>query len=256
MRQQFFSYYMWFIATLLIAMTVLILLNIRESKRKDKIIANSEMFLRHSMLVQESERKRISLDLHDSVLQGMRCVSRLAENLSDKKAAREIIDTQTENIESIRKLCYNLTPPAINKGNLIPSLTFLGQKIFDTANSGFQFRVVCEQGVDFDRWEEDALLNLYRIVQEVLQNIQKHAEAEEATVFFKDCGPDSLKIIITDDGRGMDPELVARINDSSFEQLEGLHFGLRNIFERAKLLGGKVTYFSEDGCGTRLTVEF
>ena len=179
----------------------------------------------------------------------------MAENLSDKEAAREIIDTQTENIESIRKLCYNLTPPAINKGNLIPSLDFLGQKIFDTASTGFQFRVVCEQGVDFGRWGEDALMNLYRIVQEALQNIRKHAEAGEATVFFKDCGQDSFKVIITDDGRGMDPELVARINDASFEQLEGLHFGLRNIFERAKLLGGKVTYVSEEDCGTRLTVE-
>ena len=264
-HRMFFTYYMWLTATILTGASILILLNARESRRKDRIIYNSEQFLRHSMLVQEAERKRISLDLHDSVAQGLRYVSLLAENLSDKDAAQKIIATQNENIESIRRLCYNLTPPAITEDNLIPSLVLLGQKIFDTGSSDFQFRVACEPAVSFKRWDENALMNLYRIVQEALQNIQKHAQAGEATVFFKsrsgvksgraNNGPGSLKVIITDDGCGMDAGLVSRLNEASFEHVETLHFGLRNIFERAKLLGGRVTYSSEEGCGTRLTVE-
>lgn len=262
-QQTFFNYYMWLTATMLTGAIILILLNAREGRRKDRIIYNSEQFLRHSMLVQEAERKRISLDLHDSVAQGLRYVSLLAENLSDKDAAQKIIAVQNENIESIRRLCYNLTPPAITEDNLIPSLVLLGQKIFDTGSSDFQFRVACEPAVSFKRWDENALMNLYRIVQEALQNIQKHAQAGEATVFFKggpangskSGRPASLKVIITDDGCGMDAGLVARLNDATFEHVENLHFGLRNIFERAKLLDGKVTYFSEEGCGTRLTVE-
>ena len=264
-QQIFFNYYMWLTATMLTGAVILILLNAREGRRKDRIIYNSEQFLRHSMLVQEAERKRISLDLHDSVAQGLRYVSLLAENLSDKDAAQKIIATQNENIESIRRLCYNLTPPAITEDNLIPSLVLLGQKIFDTGSSDFQFRVACEPAVSFKRWDENALMNLYRIVQEALQNIQKHAQAGEATVFFKsrsgvksgraNNGPGSLKVIITDDGCGMDAGLVSRLNEASFEHVETLHFGLRNIFERAKLLGGRVTYSSEEGCGTRLTVE-
>ena len=264
-QQIFFNYYMWLTATMLTGAVILILLNAREGRRKDRIIYNSEQFLRHSMLVQEAERKRISLDLHDSVAQGLRYVSLLAENLSDKDAAQKIIATQNENIESIRRLCYNLTPPAITESNLIPSLVLLGQKIFDTGSSDFQFRVASEPAVSFEHWDENALMNLYRIVQEALQNIQKHAQAGEATVFFKsrsgvksgraNNGPGSLKVIITDDGCGMDAGLVSRLNEASFEHVETLHFGLRNIFERAKLLGGKVTYFSEEGCGTRLTVE-
>ena len=269
-HRMFFTYYMWLTATILTGAFILILLNARESRRKDRIIYNSEQFLRHSMLVQEAERKRISLDLHDSVAQGLRYVSLLAENLSDKDAAQKIIAVQNENIESIRRLCYNLTPPAITEDNLIPSLVLLGQKIFDTGSSDFQFRVACEPAVSFKRWDENALMNLYRIVQEALQNIQKHAQAGEATVFFKggpandskrngskSGGPGSgaLKVIITDDGCGMDAGLVSRLNEASFEHVETLHFGLRNIFERAKLLGGKVTYSTEEGCGTRLTVE-
>ncbi len=267
-QQTFFNYYMWLTATILTGAFILILLNARESRRKDRIIYNSEQFLQHSMQVQEAERKRISLDLHDSIAQGLRYVALLAENLQDKDAAQKIIAVQNENIESIRRLCYNLTPPAITESNLIPSLILLGQKIFDTGSSDFQFRVASEPAVSFEHWDENALMNLYRIVQEALQNIQKHAKAGEATVFFKGCpandskrngskggGPASLKVIITDDGCGMDAGLVARLNDATFEHVENLHFGLRNIFERAKLLGGKVTYFSEEGCGTRLTLE-
>ena len=98
------------------------------------------------------------------------------------------------------------------------------------------------------------LMNIYRIVQEALQNIQKHANADESTVYFKKNG-EKLKIIITDDGSGMDQTLLDQINSGLFEGVENMHFGLRNIFERTKLLGGKVTYYSGEGVGTRLTVE-
>ena len=53
----------------------------------------------------------------------------------------------------------------------------------------------------------------------------------------------------------MSEDFVSRINSARFEHVETMHFGLRNIFERTKLLGGTVTYVSEEGFGTRLTVE-
>lgn len=255
-HQKFFSFYMCLTATILTGAVILTLLNVKEGRRKDRIIFNSEQFLRQSIQVQEEERRRISLELHDSVAQDMRCVSLVAEGSTDREAAEKILGIQTKCIESIRKLCYNLTPPSFTGGNLVPSVISMGQKIFDTENFGFQFRVACEPSVDFGRWNNDELMSLYRIVQEALQNIQKHANASEVTVFFKKVEPDSLKLIITDDGCGMDEDLVAQINAGSFEGVEAMHFGLRNIFERAKLLGGKVTYYSMgEGCGTRLSVE-
>ena len=254
-HKQFFTYFLWLTATILTGSVILVFLNVRENKRKDKIIYSSEQFLQHSIRVQEAERKRISLELHDSVAQSLRYVSLLAENLSDREIAAKIIATQNENIENIRKLCYNLTPPAINGSIMITSLTLLGQKIFDTEETGFKFRVVCEPSVSFENWSDDRLMNLYRIVQEALQNIQKHAKASETTVFFRKQGEDSLKIIITDDGCGMDEALVTQINAGLFENLDDLHFGLRNILGRVKFLGGRVTYFSEEDFGTRITVE-
>ena len=253
-HQRFFDYFMWVFATILGGSIILICLNVKESHKKGKIIYNSEQFLQHSIQVQEAERRRISQELHDSIAQSLRYVSLLAEGLSDKAIAQKIIITQNENIQNIRKLCYNLTPPVINGSNMIPSLELLGQKIFDSDNNDFQFRVVWEPTIDFENWDDDMLMNIYRIIQEALQNIQKHANADESTVFFKKNG-EKLKIIITDNGCGMDQTLLDQINSGLFEGIENMHFGLRNIFERTKLLGGKVTYYSGDGVGTRLTVE-
>ncbi|WP_294429838.1 hypothetical protein [uncultured Treponema sp.] len=125
----------------------------------------------------------------------------LAENIPDNEMAAKIISVQNKNIEDIRKLCYNLTPPAITGSNIISSLTILGQKIFDTAHTGFEFKVVCEPNVNFTEKNADELMNIYRIVQEALQNIENHAKASETTLLFKEKAG-TLKIIITDDGCG------------------------------------------------------
>ena len=63
-HKQFFTYFLWLTATILTGSVILVFLNVRESKRKDKIIYSSEQFLQHSIRVQEAERKRISLELH------------------------------------------------------------------------------------------------------------------------------------------------------------------------------------------------
>ncbi|MBR5964654.1 MAG: hypothetical protein IK015_00855 [Treponema sp.] len=259
-QKKFFNYFVWLFGTIVAGTGILLALNIRQNKRKDKQILNSEQFLRYSIEGQEAERKRISQELHDSIAQNMRYVLLLAENLGDKDAAKKIIEAQNQNIESVRRLCYNLTPPSIEAGDMIQSLALLGQKIFDAPKSGFDFRVVCEPCVDFGAWNATQLMNIYRIVQEALQNIQKHAKAGEATVFFKrgqggeNVGK-TLKIIITDDGCGMEPSLARQINAGVFDTAQDMRFGLRNIFERASFLGGRVECFSDLGAGTRIVVE-
>ena len=255
-QQKYFSFFIWLLATIIIGGLILIYLNIREIKKKDQIIYNSEQFLKHSMEVQEAERRRISRELHDTVAQSMRYVSLLAEGLLDKDAASKIITTQNENIESIRKLCYNLTPPGISANDMVSALELLGQKIFDSAEQDFQFRIVVDDSADFSDFSDEQLMNIYRIVQEAFQNIKKHAKANEVTVLFKNRSAEEtgLKIIITDDGCGMSATLVEEINSGVFKGTENSHFGVRNIFERVQLLGGNVTYRSEPDCGTQITV--
>ena len=204
------------------------------------------------MEIQEAERRRISRELHDTVAQSMRYVSLLAENLNEKDAAQKIITTQNQNIQDIRKLCYNLTPPEVSGNDIISALELLGHKIFDEDGS-FDVRIVAEDTVDFSKWNNEQLMNIYRIVQEAFQNIKKHARANEVTVLFKQ--DESLKIIITDDGCGMNEQLVNQINNGLFDNSKAFHFGIRNIFERVQLLGGTVIYRSEQDCGTQITVE-
>ena len=103
------------------AYKILLFLNSKEMRKKDSIIYNSKQFLQHSIDVQESERKRISYELHDTVAQNMRYGSLLAEKLSEKEAAGKIITVQNQNIQDIRNLCYNLTPPHINAQQMIPT---------------------------------------------------------------------------------------------------------------------------------------
>ncbi len=265
-HQKLFDYFIWLIVVIVLASVILIFLNMQEVKKRDKIIYNSEQFLRHSIEVQEAERRRISLELHDTVAQSMRYVSLLAENLSDKEAAAKIIRTQNQNIDDIRKLCYNLTPPAISGENLIGSLELLGKKTFDGAGDDFELRIVSEDSIDFSVCNNSQLMNIYRIVQEAFQNIQKHAGAKEVTVLFKKFSPENLngsskqklsvglKIIISDDGRGMSGEMVDQINNGIFTNIKNFHFGIRNIVERAQLLGGTVVYRSEPDCGTQVTI--
>lgn len=267
---EYYSYFKWLLVTAFAGGAILIWLNIQEIKKRDKIIYTSEQFLKHSMEVQEAERRRISRELHDTVAQNMRYVSLLAENLSEKESAQNIISTQNKNIDDIRKLCYNLTPPNISGDDMVSALELLGQKIFELdtnseRDSGdFELRIVAEDSVYFSAWNNEQLMNIYRIVQEAFQNIKKHAEASEVTVLFKqEISTDlmsakeglksHLKIIITDDGKGMSTDLVEQINSGIFENTKNFHFGVRNIAERIQLLGGTVTYRSEPGFGTQIT---
>ncbi|MBR6295615.1 MAG: sensor histidine kinase [Treponema sp.] len=253
-HQKIFDYFVWLLITIVLISVVLIFLNAREVRKRDKIIYNSEQFLRHSIEVQEAERRRISQELHDTVAQSMRYVSLLAENLSDKEAAEKIISTQNQNIEDIRKLCYNLTPPAISGDDMIGALELLASKIFNGSDDNFDLRIVADESVDFSIWSDVQLMSIYRIIQEAFQNIEKHALASEVTVLFRKETDGKLKIIISDDGVGMDLETVAQINEGIFTNIKDLHFGVRNIVERVQLLGGTVTYRSEPDCGTQITV--
>ena len=251
-HQTYYKYFLLYIITFGVGAIILVFLNIREIKKRDKIIYNSEQFLRHSMEIQEAERRRISRELHDTVAQSMRYVSLLAENLSEKEAAQKIIVTQNQNIQDIRKLCYNLTPPEVSGNDMISALELLGHKIFDEEGT-FDVRIVAEDTVNFSKWNNEQLMNIYRIVQEAFQNIKKHAGANEVTVLFKQ--DETLKIFITDDGCGMEEQLVNQINNGIFDNSKNFHFGIRNIIERVQLLGGSVIYRSELDCGTQITKE-
>lgn len=250
-QNRYTTFYILLIAVIFVSGAFLIIFNERELKKKDNRISQSEAVLKHTMEVQEAERTRISRDLHDTVAQSMRYVSILAEKITDKELADTIISVQNNNIEDIRKMCYNLTPPNFKNMNIVDSLNVLADKTFDKAKT--QVRIVTDGNIDFSGYSEEQFINIYRIIQELFQNISKHAQASEVTVLFRKEA--HLKIFISDDGKGMDSKIVSEINSKTFDISQNLHFGVRNVLERVQLLAGTINFRSDEDCGTTISIE-
>jgi PAS domain S-box-containing protein len=196
--------------------------------------------------VQEEERRRIAAEIHDDPVQAMTAVEMRLESLrrridggAERRALEQLSASVSAAIARLRRLLVDLRPPRLDREGLAPAL----RALLD--------RLRAETGVDANF--EDRTLHeippdtrtvLYRIAQEALANVRKHAEAREArvTVAERDAG---ILLRIRDDGRGFDPEREA-------EQQPG-HLGLVSMRERAELAGGKFRITSTPGAGT--TVE-
>ncbi len=251
-QQRYTSFYIILIFIIVVIIIFLLVLNERELKKKDNRIFQSESVLKHTMEVQEAERSRISRDLHDTVAQSMRYVSILAEKIADKELANTIISVQNSNIEDIRKMCYNLTPPNFKNMDVSETLNILADKVFDRNET--QIRIVVNGFIDFSVYNDEQFLNVYRIIQELFQNIKKHAHASEVTVLFRK--EEKLKIIVTDDGTGIDSKLLKDINARNDRFYQNLHFGIKNVLERVQLLNGTIEFRSIEELGTTVIMEF
>jgi len=250
-QHRYTIFYTLLIVVIVIGAIILFVLNEIEISRKNNRINQSETVLRHTIEVQEMERSRISRELHDTVAQSMRYVSLLAEKIEDKELAEKIKSEQNKNIEDIRKLCYNLTPPDFVNIDFVDSINILGKKIF--SEQDIQLRVVTNGEIDFSIYTDEQLMNIYRVIQELFQNISKYAKASEVTVLFRK--DTILKIMISDDGIGLEENLVKKINSRSISLQRDLHFGIKNILERIQLLDGTIEFRSVEGCGTTTVIE-
>lgn len=217
-----------------------------------------EKILKATNKGQEEERRRIALELHDSVAQQMRYVSILAEKISDTELAKEIKTNQTECIENIRNTCYTLSSINMDKGNFPQAL----KNAIDNyqKRTGIETSLVITPDADFDSLPQITFHHLFRIIMELLTNIEKHSGAGEVTVLIR--GPsnsDKLKggllIFISDDGKGLDSKLLEQMNSTKITSIKNLHFGLQNIKLRLNEIGGSIKYLSEPGEGTEVQIK-
>jgi two-component system, NarL family, sensor kinase len=202
--------------------------------------------------LQDEERRRIARQLHDTTAQNL---AALRLNLSrigrwsgaSDPALRETIDESVamaeQSIAEIRTLCYLLYPPMIEEAGLLPSLRWYAH--------GFQERSGIKVALDFpdelERLPLDLETAMFRIVQEALTNIQRHAGSAVATIRLKR-RPHALRLEIDDEGRG----LPARLRDHE-EMLPASGVGLVGMRERVRDLGGEMQIQSDDQ-GTRIVV--
>jgi two-component system sensor histidine kinase UhpB len=192
---------------------------------------------------QESERGRVARDLHDEVNQALAAVSiRLAATAegAPPHLAAELAETQrlaTQAMRELLGLAHDLRPAALDDHGLLPALR-TQVRLF-----GERFGIPAQFAADGTRavLGEFAQLVVYRVVQEALSNIARHARAGRVTVAVSGCDGPRVHVTITDDGSGFQPE---RLGD------EGS--GLAGMRERALLAGGHLDVRATPGAGTTI----
>lgn len=216
-----------------------------------------EKILKATNKGQEEERRRLALELHDSVAQQMRYVSILAEKIPDEQLAKEIKTNQSECIENIRNACYTLSSINMDKGNFPATL----KNSIDSfqKHTGIQTSLIVTPDTDFDSLPQITFHHLFRIIMELLANIEKHSGASEVTVLIRNASVSDkmhhgLVIFVSDDGKGLDSKTMEMMNSKKIASLKTLHFGLQNIKLRLNEIGGSIKYFSEQGEGTEVQI--
>ena len=194
---------------------------------------------------QEKERSEIGRELHDNINQLLTATKLYLDVASKQPDMKdEMIERSVENIsqsmEEIRRLSSALVPPSMDINNFNDIIKDLIEPIKLATEINITYDV---SGVDKDILSNDQLLNVYRILQEHLNNILKHAHANTVLISVKHIN-DHISINITDDGTGFD------IN----ARRKGI--GFKNIQSRAELLNGKMKIVSKPGEGCLLVVKF
>ena len=206
---------------------------------------------------QEEERRRLALELHDSVAQQMRYVSILAEKIADQELAKEIKTNQSECIENIRNACYSLSSINMDKGSFPAALK--NAIDYYQKRTNISTSLVITPDADFDILPQIAFHHLFRIIMELLSNIEKHSGASEVPLIIRNPTENEkihqgLIIFITDDGKGLDEKALEMMNNKKINSIKNLHFGLQNIKLRLNEIGGSIKYFSEEGEGTEVEI--
>lgn len=190
---------------------------------------------------QEKERKRIINELHDGVGQLLTAIRMRVDVLdSNDEVKREIIAQLNETIAEVKRISYNVMPQAIVDYGLKAALKGLCDTIerYSALKIDFQYVREYEHELNFE-----ISIAIFRIAQEGLNNIVRHANATTVNLYVLD-KEDELYFLLEDNGRGFD--------DKGMEGSAG--YGLRNIKERAKLLNGNADIQSSPGHGVVIEI--
>jgi len=214
---------------------------------------NLRYYLQEITRAQEEERKRIARELHDEVAQLLGSLSRQLDNFIRKKhdfAPNEVSflkDLQAQlnsGVQGVHRFVQALRPSLLDDLGLIPALRSLAKGLQESDGIGTDLKVLGGER----RFLPEVELLLFRIVQEALNNIRRHAQASEAQVVVE-FAEDRTKVTISDNGRGF--ELSGGVDNLP----RSGKLGLAGIQERARLLGGTIEVKSTLGKGTTLIVE-
>jgi len=196
------------------------------------------------LAAREEERGLLYRELSDRVIQDLCYLSMGMDRIvtADEKAERNSICLETQSIQSgiiakVRDICDNLAPPEFGMRSLPDTLR---QLCLDFGNrTGIECHMSMGENVGPGFTSEEQDLQIFRIVQEALANTEKHAAAGEVTVEMQPANGGGFSVTVSDNGKG-------------FATGEGIRLGVREMMERAALLGGSLTVNSKRGKGTKV----
>lgn len=198
------------------------------------------------------ERTQIACEIHDGLVQSLAglnfkldlCQELLKKDLAaGLEALRQTKAELKTAIQEARQVIVNLRPVHYDKMELIPALTNYLKSYESQSHIKTEFSVAGDEAALLPKTK----VFLFRIMQEALSNVQKHARADRVAVQIA-IGRETLTATIADNGVGFDVESVSR------DPEKWDHFGLRGILERARLVGGQAVIESRKGKGTRVLI--
>lgn len=214
-----------------------------QMKRQVLEFEYQQKMLQAELESQETERRRLAGDLHDSIggmLSTIRVgLSTMARMLPDPQTMEQTKQMLDDTITSVRRISRDLMPSTLEKFGLGHALKELCERFQATSRISIQFHIIG----NFEGLDKTRELMIFRIVQELLNNAIKHAQASEIIVTLEVDG--WLSIIVEDNGIGFDPEAFKK------DMQSGRGLGLFNIENRARLLGAKLQYGKDQKPGSK-----
>jgi two-component system, NarL family, sensor histidine kinase UhpB len=205
----------------------------------DRLEAERRESSRRALAAQEAERLRIARELHDEVGQTLTGVLLQLEAVADSVPADEARQSVRQALEEVRRIAQELRPALLEHLGLVSALTELSRVFADQSGVAVERSFAAE----LPALSEEAELAVYRITQESLTNVARHAGAGRVALTLEP-GTDSVVLRIVDDGRGM--EAAPSPNG---------HGGLRGMRERALLVGGSLAIKPGRAGGVEIRLE-
>ena len=244
----------WFISLVALSLAGLVVgawqYRVRQLRR---IQLAQQTFARQLIASQESERKRIAGELHDSLGQSLVIIRNWAmlgaSQLDPQAPAREELDEinsiASRTINEVREIAYNLGPYHLERLGFENSLRDMATRVAKASGVTITTELEPLNGA----LARETEMSLYRIAQEALNNVVKHAHATSAHVTLKRESA-GVRLSVVDNGHGFDAQVIQLAETLDVGQAG---FGLNGMAERVRLLGGTLTIQSAPGQGTNIT---
>jgi PAS domain S-box-containing protein len=227
---------------------------VRDMSERKRAQEASRTYSRRLIEAQEAERRRISLELHDQVGQILTAVKMNLHALRNNCSSPEIITSIEENVrvideavDQVRDLSVDLRPLLLDDFGLVVALRWYMDRL--AKNSGIAMEFVSLSLNEDDRFLAELETACFRIVQEGVTNIIRHARASRILVRLERTGAE-LVLLIEDDGAGFDVGTVRNTGNGAAT------LGLRGMEERTQAVRGVLAIESTPGCGTQIHATF